>query len=684
MLKRRVLLASSVVLSASAVMAAPTAFAAPQGSCTTGNYIETTTGSDTVGSFGAPSGASSTGCTWTVPAGVTSVRVLVVAGGGGGGNFHTSGGGGGGGVLHEVGYEVTPGASISVTVGKGGNGGPSGGSVADNSGLNGDDSVFGQLVAVGGGGGGGGGSNSQYGVAGKNGGSGGGGGRCWVGCNTSLSTANANKRAGGSATTGQGNRGGDAHFINGAGGGGAGSAGSPSTGSAPGNGGDGVSIDISGAPTYFGGGGGGGTETTATRATGGLGGGGLGGSNDAASGGSGSNGASGTGGGGGGVKSGTPGLGGSGVVMVRWGSAPVAPNISLSNSNGYGIVNSNVGSLYSISNIGGSVTSYSISPSLPAGLSFSTVTGLISGTPTATSSATNYIITARRVDSGNGASSSATATFNFGVYNVAPTTTTTSTSTTTTTVPAATTTVAPAASGSSPGSTFVTIPSGNVTETSTVVTPTTAAIKSSTATSTVAANVTTTTVPPTTTTTEPAPVTPEAAPGEAGATVDGEPVKATVTREDNALVVAAGEISATVYGLTSDGERVSLDADGNLQLDQLDRVVISASGYAPQSDVEIWLRSTPTKLAVVTADVRGDVSGTFSLPKGIDSGNHRVVLSGRTKSGGDSVIGLGLRIGSFEKESGINRMLIASALALAIILALVIPTTVRRRKRANV
>ncbi|MEY3588895.1 MAG: hypothetical protein RJA47_1491, partial [Actinomycetota bacterium] len=77
-------------------------------------------------------------------------------------------------------------------------------------------------------------------------------------------------------------------------------------------------------------------------------------------------------------------------------------------------------------------------------------------------------------------------------------------------------------------------------------------------------------------------------------------------------------------------------------------------------------------------------SGTFSLPKGIDSGNHRVVLAGRTKSGGDSVIGLGLRIGAFEKESGINRMLIASALALAIILALVIPTTVRRRKRANV
>ena len=57
----------------------------------------------------------------------------------------------------------------------------------------------------------------------------------------------------------------------------------------------------------------------------------------------------------------------------------------------------------------GTVTSYSISPALPAGLTMSTSTGVISGTPTAVSPATNYIVTA-----GNSAGST-TATVNITV-----------------------------------------------------------------------------------------------------------------------------------------------------------------------------------------------------------------------------------------------------------------------------
>jgi len=47
-----------------------------------------------------------------------------------------------------------------------------------------------------------------------------------------------------------------------------------------------------------------------------------------------------------------------------------------------------------IAGAGGAVSSYSISPALPAGLSFNTSSGIISGTPTVASAATNYVVTA--------------------------------------------------------------------------------------------------------------------------------------------------------------------------------------------------------------------------------------------------------------------------------------------------
>ncbi len=46
------------------------------------------------------------------------------------------------------------------------------------------------------------------------------------------------------------------------------------------------------------------------------------------------------------------------------------------------------------SSSGGAVTSYAVSPALPAGLSLNTVTGVISGTPSSASAATNYTVTA--------------------------------------------------------------------------------------------------------------------------------------------------------------------------------------------------------------------------------------------------------------------------------------------------
>lgn len=70
--------------------------------------------------------------TFTVPTGITAVKVTVVGGGGGGGGYSSgtsvvaSAGGAGGGVAVKFVTGLTPGGTVSVTVGSGGAGGTAG------------------------------------------------------------------------------------------------------------------------------------------------------------------------------------------------------------------------------------------------------------------------------------------------------------------------------------------------------------------------------------------------------------------------------------------------------------------------------------------------------------------------------------------------------------------------------
>ena len=197
---------------------------------------------------------------------------------------------------------------------------------------------------------------------------------------------------------------------------------------------------------------------------------------------------------------------------------------------------------------------------------------------------------------------------------------------------------------------------------------------------------TTTSIPPVVTTvanapTVVAPKAPALAPGEAGAVVDGKTIAATLSRADNQITAAAGDISTTISGLRPDGQRVALNAEGNLVLDERDKIVVEASGIEPNKDVEVWMFSTPTKLGVIAADANGKIAGTFNLPNGIESGDHRVVLSGTNPEGTGVVIGIGISYGAVDSGSSITRVLIAIPIALAILLGFFLPAVTRRRKK---
>jgi hypothetical protein len=217
---------------------------------------------------------TSTGAfSFSVPSGVTSVDVLVVAGGGGAG-AQCGAGGGAGGLIYRPAMPVTPGGTVPGSVGAGGS--PSvnqsgtypGGQHASN----GSNTTFSTLTAIGGGRGGY--WDSGYGT-GSPGGSGGGNNNSPQG---PRSSGTQPSQPGDSGTYGFGNPGGSGpsgHF--GGGGGGAGGAGQDA-GSDGGDGGVGRAYSISGSPVFYAGGGGGGSHNPAPRANppGGNGGGGFG------------------------------------------------------------------------------------------------------------------------------------------------------------------------------------------------------------------------------------------------------------------------------------------------------------------------------------------------------------------------------------------------------------------------
>jgi hypothetical protein len=230
---------------------------------------------------------------WTCPAGVTQIELLVVAGGGGG-NGDIGGGGGAGGLIYNAAYPVTAGTAYSITVGAGGAASTS----ASALGANGGNSIFGTILAYGGG------CGAQGVGAGGTGGSGG-GKRC--------SAYNV-----GWGSAGQGNPGGGLETGTFAGGGGgAGAKGQDGTTGASGAGGIGRAFDITGSVTYYAGGGGGGGHVGVTGGAGGTGGGGAGGNGSGVAG---TAGTASTGGGGGGAGTAvfTGGAGGSGVVIIRY------------------------------------------------------------------------------------------------------------------------------------------------------------------------------------------------------------------------------------------------------------------------------------------------------------------------------------------------------------------------------
>ena len=218
-----------------------------------------------------------------------------------------------------------------------------------------------------------------------------------------------------------------------------------------------------------------------------------------------------------------------------------------------------------------------------------------------------------------------------------------------------------------------------------VAVPTTTTTTSTTIAPARSRTVVTTTLPAlVTTTTLGPPVVAKVDAGQTAVQVDGVKTDATVTRENNQMVVTSGALSATLSGIDKSGKTAPLDSDGTVHLSGGDTIKIRVGGFKAESLVEVWLFSTPTKLGSAVVGANGAVTGEYRLPVGIKSGAHRVVISAKLPNGKPTTFTLGILVGDISTTSTLTRVLIAIPISLAIGFGFVLPTQLRRRRKSLV
>ena len=174
------------------------------------------------------------------------------------------------------------------------------------------------------------------------------------------------------------------------------------------------------------------------------------------------------------------------------------------------------------------------------------------------------------------------------------------------------------------------------------------------------------------------PTAPDATLGTAGILVSGKSASVLVTRSATEVNVSGGRIISSFSGQNNFGDALLLDANGNLHMDSDDEIAVSADGYTPNSPVEVWLFSTPTKLTSVLSNDRGVIEVRAGIPASVVAGVHRLVVEGTNDNGDLVVIALGITYGDPSGKLFSASRLTTLLLFLAMLFGLFLPRTMRR------
>lgn len=138
-------------------------------------------------------------------------------------------------------------------------------------------------------------------------------------------------------------------------------------------------------------------------------------------------------------------------------------------------------------------------------------------------------------------------------------------------------------------------------------------------------------------------------------------------------------VRIAVGGSSSTNTPLAVGPDGVLRLSKADSVRIVASGMSPGSRYGLVVFSDPVKLGDGTADADGNINSTIKLASAIPAGRHTLQINGTSSL--NRLVSISTPIQIYGKSSSNFGRAVLAALVLALIIAVTLPASFRRRRR---
>lgn len=158
-------------------------------------------------------------------------------------------------------------------------------------------------------------------------------------------------------------------------------------------------------------------------------------------------------------------------------------------------------------------------------------------------------------------------------------------------------------------------------------------------------------------------------------------VETSIDTETGSATITAGEVSATINGGNTSTDEG--DAPENaLAFEVGSEVNLSASGFQPESEVDVIIYSEPTNLGQIKVDANGTVTAQVTLPSNLETGNHTLVLNGVDAKNQPISVKFGLIVYGTDSITPIWVWLLVAALTLTLLASIWL--NIQSRQRASI